>query len=384
MNIQDLAKQLIDALIPAAKDSHLSYVELIVQEGDAPVSAGSRLLYDDFSAVEFMDIDVDSLAPAIGSQEVIESSLTVKGKPSIPCIIRPLAGEKGKGGFALFEFKKTPDDALKSLCCLFANTAGVLFMLARSSPGADTTDEKYKSELIKMRTVQAELFPKFEEIESMDISAVYLPADLMTGTFIDAFFVDDHIYQIVASDIQGSDPSSTIAGASVRALVRSLSTKQVIPSSLIDRLTGRINKVLPYIHSMLQMTVFKVNIRTGAVVISSYGEIHTLFYSIARKGVVDLGQTSIGKDLAKKIIIKDLNLRLEKGDALFYFTKSASAVMNEKRTDSFGDARIKKTFLDNSDGTSRDIVHELTNSIYEYSNYSPLENDIILLCIKMK
>lgn len=277
-----------------------------------------------------------------------------------------------------------PDDALKSLCLLFANSAGILFTLTQTSPMADTSDEKYKSELIKMRSVQAELFPKFEEIETMDISDVYLPADLMTGTFIDAFFVDEHVYQIVASDILGSDPSSTIAGASVRTLVRSLSTKQIIPSSLIDQLTSRINKVLPGIHSMLQMTVFKVNIKTGAIVISSYGEINTLFYSISRKGTVDLGQTSIGKDLEKKIIIKDLNLRLEKGDALFYFTKSASTIMNENKSDSFGRARITKVLIDSAENQSRDIVHELTNSIYDFCNYSPLEKDIILLCIKMK
>lgn len=108
MNIPNLAIQLIDALIPAAKGTPLSYVELIHQEGDTPASAGSRLIHDDLTAIKFQDIDLTTLAPDIGQKDMIELSLPSERKQAIPCIIQSLTGKLGRVGYALFEFTAPP------------------------------------------------------------------------------------------------------------------------------------------------------------------------------------------------------------------------------------------------------------------------------------
>jgi serine phosphatase RsbU (regulator of sigma subunit) len=50
----------------------------------------------------------------------------------------------------------------------------------------------------------------------------------------------------------------------------------------------------------------------------------------------------------------------------------------------FGEERVRTSFLENVSSPSRDIVHSILGSIYEFTGYSLQEDDITLICIKKR
>ncbi len=246
---------------------------------------------------------------------------------------------------------------------------------------AQTEDARYKDELMKMRNAQARLFPKFDNIPGLDISAVYLPTDLMTGTFLDAFHISKDVYQIVTCDIIGNDASSSFAGAAVRTLVRSYSSGATMPSALIELIENRVSKIISGVQSLLFLSVYQINQRTGKAIISSYGEINTIFYSKTKKGHIHVNNTQTGQNLAKKVVFKDISMMLEPGDSLLFYTRGVKNAANEDGQ-TYGENRIITNFKSNIDLSSRDMIHSLTETIYEFTNYSNPSADIILMCIR--
>ncbi len=52
-------------------------------------------------------------------------------------------------------------------------------------------------------------------------------------------------------------------------------------------------------------------------------------YTYGVIGAIDLSKTSIGRDLSKRIIIKDMNLHLEEGDVIFYYSSGVKNVTTD-------------------------------------------------------
>ncbi len=50
----------------------------------------------------------------------------------------------------------------------------------------------------------------------------------------------------------------------------------------------------------------------------------------------------------------------------------------------FGESRIHETLLNMKEDKSLDIVHDMVEAIYNFSNYSKLDDDIVLVCVKRK
>ncbi len=81
-------------------------------------------------------------------------------------------------------------------------------------------------------------------------------------------------------------------------------------------------------------------------------------------------------------ILKDITLQLEPGDALFYSSTGAKSVTSEDGAMIFGEDRLIQHFIKNMQSPSLEIVHNLTDTLYEFSNYCQNENDILLLSVK--
>jgi serine phosphatase RsbU (regulator of sigma subunit) len=243
-------------------------------------------------------------------------------------------------------------------------------------------ESRYKDELMKMRNVQARLFPKFENIQGLDVSAVYLPSDLMTGTFVDAFHLNKETYQIVTCDIIGNDPSSSFAGAAARTLVRSYSSATTMPSALIELIVSRMSKIVSGMHALLFLSVYQINQRSGKAIISSYGDINTVFYSSAKKGHIHINETPTGQNLAKKVVFKDISLMLAPGDALLFYTKGVKNATSPDGAGKYGEGRIIENFKATIASTSLEIIHSMTETIYEFTDYATPPDDIVLMCIK--
>ncbi len=241
--------------------------------------------------------------------------------------------------------------------------------------------DKYKRELLKLREAQANLFPKFKDINGMDIASAFLPADIVSGNFIDGFFLDETIYQIVVCYLGSNDPSSTFAGAAIGTLVRSEASKKMAPSVLMEYINSKLKNILrgPRAHQCVSLSDQH---KTGKTTLSSYGPLTTIFYNSRKKGYANLSRTEVGKMLAKRNFYKDVTLPLESGDMLLFYSNGVVSASSDDGKELFGEPRLYENFMKQKEEPSVEIVQNLLDELYTFTNYMPLEEDFILLCIK--
>ncbi|HOO71007.1 MAG TPA: SpoIIE family protein phosphatase [Spirochaetota bacterium] len=360
----------------------ISYIEIVESTADSATPLYSKLFTEGFTPEPFQNIAaMENITKGASEGNPISfQKNSDNGKTIFFCVIPLCLKEKSvycvaQSSSEIFE----TDLAIVSLSGKLIAAQGKCLFNEKNE-----TDSRYKEELMKMRNAQARLFPKFENIDGLDISAVYLPSDLMTGTFIDAFHLNKETYQIVTCDIIGNDPSSSFAGAAVRTLVRSYSSASTMPSALIELIDNRMSKIVSGIHSLLFLSVYQINQRSGKSVISSYGDINTVFYSKKKKGYIHVNTTQTGLNLAKKIVFKDISLILEPGDSLLFYTKGVKNATSEDGSQIYGEDRIIQNFKSNIESPPLEIIHSMTETIYEFTNYSNPADDIILMCIRKK
>ena len=318
--------------------------------------------------------DAAQLASELAAQKV-RRDIDVEGPSGMVfCSVIP---DASGSACLLVQSRKPFPDAQKKILSALENA----MRIAPPSEKGDT-DSRYRDELMKMRSMQAKLSPRFDEVKGLDIASVFLPAALMSGSFIDAKFLDEKTYQITACDVLGYDSSSNFTSAAIRTLIQSFSSSKIMPSSLIDMVVERLKKMPSVITSIIYMTVYQINIENGQLRVSSYGDISTIYYNAQKKGFVNLGETSIGMDLAKRSICKDMLLMLGAGDAVLFYSQGAIGAKTEDGSGSFGESRLMSAMKENIATSSKDVAHSLTDSIYTFTNYAPTREDILLLCVK--
>jgi len=206
----------------------------------------------------------------------------------------------------------------------------------------------------------------------------------MSGTFIDGIFLDSTTYQLTACDVSEYGPASSFVGAAIRTIIRSDASQKRIPSAMIESITNKIKNMISGSagSSNIYLAIYQLNIKTGKVVISSFGNITTLFYTKKRNGLIDLASTETGKLFSNRNFLKDMTINMEQGDSLLYYTRGVKQAKSENSENEYGLERLKAEVKENIESESLEIVHSIIESIYEFTDYAQLNEDIILISMK--
>ena len=73
---------------------------------------------------------------------------------------------------------------------------------------------------------------------------------------------------------------------------------------------------------------------------------------------------------------------METGDFIIYYSNGFANAATEDGSKTYGEARIGEKIMELKDQPAMDIIHNLIESVYDFSNYSAISEDIILICIK--
>jgi len=362
---------------------NIGYIEVVFKEGDAYSSFAKKCYKNEseYSTYDQLKENNEFLKNPNAKDEVKFEMKTAANR-DIHCVASPIHTGGKNYGLVIFEsdlpFGKTHDMIFSCYSRILAIAAEAL----AAGRGDESASKKNRADLMSLRSIQASLFPKFENITGLDIGSVYLPAELMSGNFIDAMNIDDDQYQIVVCDISGYDAASSFAGGAIRTLLRTSTIKNPVPSALIEQINVKLSKIISAVRSLIFLTVYQINTKTGRAQMSSYGDINTIFFSKKKGKSLNINNTEIGKNLSKRLFIRDIAVQMEQGDILLFYSMGVKNATTEDGNTQYGEARLVEIVSKNIDSSSIDIVRELTGSISDFMNYSPLETDVILICIK--
>ena len=378
MGAETFIERLMRSLDPLKDTLSIGCLDVIVRRDGSYISKMKKLFDGSFPVVAITRLVETGALDSIEGSPVLNLKFADTGGEVYSSLF-PLAGEAG-AGFIVMQGHSPTGPAEKALGLFLAE------MLADQADGPGREDAeaggKYRKGLLDMREIQAKLFPRFGDVDGLDIASVYLPVELMSGDFIDAFLLEGELYQITGCDVTGYDAASSYVGAAMRTLVKSLSSRKIVPSALINLVVSKLDRALSELNSLVYMTIFQIEPKTGKTRASSLGRINTILYKAMKKGFVVLNKTAIGGDLAKRHSFKDISFVLEPGDILLFYSNGVTEIPTEDGRNIFGEDRIVQCLNENLAESSMDIVHALVEALSTFNNHSGFTFDVLLISIK--
>jgi phosphoserine phosphatase RsbU/P len=376
------AQSIIAVYEKHAAKMKIAYAEILSQNNVGEfVSVISKTFTQGFEAVPYSKIE--KISEQIKDNENFsrfETKTGEKADKTIHCYILYFSSNSTPLFVVLIQSQNPlSDDAIAFIETTSASMNGALSLIKDSS---DALNRDYKSNMMSMRQIQAMLFPTFDNVKSLDIGAVYLPSKLMSGNFIDAFYISEEVYQVTICVVSGYDATASFVGAAVRTLVKALASPNLTPSNMIDVLVQKLTKLVLGVTAMVNICVYQINVKTGRLSISSYGALDTILYVAKKKNAIHLNDTQIGKDLLKRTAYKDLTFILEPGDSILFYSKGVLSAETEDGSQTFGISNLWDKIKTGIELSSKDHVQSISQSIFEFINYAPIKDDILILRVK--
>lgn len=383
MNAIKIIENILAPFENLAKKSGIEYIEFI-NGSENNKSLFKKQYSTDFPYLAYEVLESNPVFQSRDQNIPIHLELTSKYEVKIFCHIYPMKRDSSITDLLIIETKAAANDNIDSVISYISGIINNFFLNLVVEKFSSDNADKYKKEIGNMRDIQAKLFPKFDEIKELDIRSAYLPAEFMSGTFIDGIFLDNTTYQLTACDVSEYGPASSFVGAAIRTIIRSDALQKKVPSAMIESINNKIKNLITGSagSSNIYLTIYQLNLKTGKVVISSFGNITTLFYTKKRNGLIDIASTETGKLFSNRNFLRDMTINMEPGDALLYYTRGVKKAKAENSDTEYGLDKLKAEMKSNIESGSLEIVHSIIESIYEFTDYAQLDEDIILIAMK--
>lgn len=378
MSEKNIVQSILDGYSNISSDYSIKFVEVISSVDGKFVTRALKKYSKDFSNIEHNELVAEVPLTEKKDSKEIKASLK-KEEANIFVFIKPCFTGVDVTEFIVFQSDKEFDE--KNISLINFIHSSILAILEQEK-ACDPSTNKYRIQLTKLREMQAKLFPSFSDIDNYDVKAAYLPADLMSGNFIDAFYMTDNIYQIVMCDVGAYDAVASFAGATIRTLLRATIGKNLVPSAQIEVLNQRLTKIAKDSLININVVIYQINTKTSEVRMTSLGSLNTMYFIKQKKSVNNLNKTTIGQHLTKKTALKDIAITLSEDDSLLFFSKGVTNATTPDGKSQFGEDQLLSEYRNYIEDSSSETTSGIIDTLYTYTDYAPLEEDVMLLSIK--
>ncbi len=243
MERSKIAETILSPLQKFAAKYDIEYIECIT------LDTGNQTLFKksinpEFPYLSYEVLEKNETFKNCDLNAVSHIELTSKFGVNIFCHIYPSIDESKTHYILILETKAPLAEAAGDFAAYISGVISGLKATASADSPSQNGAEKYKKELLNIRDIQSRLFPKFDEIKDLDIKSAYLPAELMSGTFIDGILLDQSTYQLTACDISENFPASSFIGAAIRTIIRSDAAQKKVPSAMIESVISKIRNMV--------------------------------------------------------------------------------------------------------------------------------------------
>jgi sigma-B regulation protein RsbU (phosphoserine phosphatase) len=246
------------------------------------------------------------------------------------------------------------------------------------------SEKRLRGELANVRNIQAAMLPDFSRVTGYDIASIFLPAEDLSGDFFDGYFIDEDVFQIVICDVMHHGMTSAYLGMEIRSLFRAYSGPEISPSRAIESVNRKLCEDFSEIMYYATVAVCQIRIAEGILVYSSGGHPPSLYLPAGENEIRETGFTGALIGLRKGNVYEEITVEMNAGDSILLYTDGVTETRQSGNGDMFGRTRLGERFIAVAGETSREIIHGLLENVFEFSDFSSLEDDMTMICIKRK
>ena len=222
-------------------------------------------------------------------------------------------------------------------------------------------------------------FPAFPEHSEFDIHASMNPAKEVGGDFYDFFLIDDDHLGLVMADVSGKGVPAALFMMASKILLKIYASSGDAPETILRKVNDQVCS-----NNQLEMFVtvwFGVlDLNTGVITAVNAGH----EYPVIRHPD---GRFELLKDKHGFVVggmagvrYKQYEIPLEPGSKLFLYTDGVPEATNEEN-ELFGTDRMLEALNSAADGTPREILESVNESVQAFVKEAPQFDDLTMLCV---
>lgn len=291
-------------------------------------------------------------------------------------------GEKMGSLFAEFE-KEMDQQLLRKLEKMLANQT--LFFLETDYYFRIFKQELKEETLRLLGEFQKGCFPKIENsLAGFQISAKSLPCSRFSGDFYDSMRIDDNCQAFVLSDVATKGLASFFISAMCRIAIRSLTQHWRSPLDILCRL----NELLyPEIcgRTIISLIYMVVDEKRSTVTFARAGHELPIFCHNGKIEKIEFPGICLGIDEGRLFnkMVKEYELKLEKGDFLLLFTDGLIEAVNNEGV-FFGRQRVENIVQELSGKDPEYVLNEMIDRLSLFCKDCFPFDDVTLLALVKK
>ena len=253
--------------------------------------------------------------------------------------------------------------------------------------GETLVNERYQEELNIASRVQRSLLPKKPASnEAFDVAAFSEAADQVGGDYYDLYQINDHKFIIIIGDVSGKGTSAAFNMSQMKGVFHSLAQLDLAPDQFLVYANSALGRCLEKT-SFITVSFFVVNTQLRTIEFARAGHTPTLFYRAENKKASylelrGLGLGIIRNDNFNKYIEVD-RMTYQTGDTIVLYTDGITEATNEEKAE-FGFDRLQCVIERHAHEEPNMIQKALIQSLYDFCDGNPLDDDYTALIIKFK
>lgn len=242
--------------------------------------------------------------------------------------------------------------------------------------------QRFRSELTRVREIQAASMSRSRTPDGFDIAHSMLPAEDLSGDFYDGIRLRDDRTLVMLCDVTGHGIASSYVGAELKSLFRSTAESTASPAEVLRDVNRTITERGRSSHYMNTAILCDIGSGGSSVVIASAGHPPGIFYCAASGECqwVKGGGPLVG--FTNQASYAERPIEMATGDCLLLYTDGLIEAFDEGGCGMYGDERLMRVFADHVHDASRDIVLAIIDDVYRFTNYSRQHDDITIVCVK--
>lgn len=243
--------------------------------------------------------------------------------------------------------------------------------------------ERMEKELDVAREIQYKILPeKTPKVDSMQISALFVPAFEVGGDYYDFFPLGGDKLGFVIADVSGKGIPAAFIMAEVKGIFESLSKLILSPKEVLVKA----NEILRFSldkKSFVTVVYGVIDTKSEEVFFSRGGHSPVL---LVRNGAIEELKPcgmGLGLDFSANFSnsLEEIRIKLKENDILLLYTDGIPESKNAELED-FGYERLNKVILDNAEAPIDLLSKRIMKEVAVFSQGKPQHDDITLVIFK--
>ena len=253
--------------------------------------------------------------------------------------------------------------------------------------GETLVNERYQEELSIASRVQRSLLPKKPvSNDSFDVASFSEAADQVGGDYYDLYQINEHKFIIIIGDVSGKGTSAAFNMSQMKGVFHSLAQLDLSPDQFLVYANSALSRCLEKT-SFITVSFFVVDTQLRTIEFARAGHTPTLFYQAREKEARYLELRGLGLGIIRNEnfnkYIEVNKMTYEPGDTIVLYTDGIIEATNGQK-DEFGFDRLRCVVERHAKEAPAMIQKALIQSLYDFCDGNPLDDDYTALIIKFK